>query len=90
MPSCPTPTRPSTEWQANPGTNAPHYAASFLFFAWLRARYGDEAIRAIVGSPASGPAGVEDGLARVGVAQSFDDVFLDWAVANLVDDTRAG
>ncbi len=81
------PDTPLTEWQANPGTNAPHYAASFLFFAWLRARYGDEAIRAIVGSPASGPAGVEDGLARVGVAQSFDDAFLDWAVANLVDDT---
>jgi hypothetical protein len=74
------------EWETNPGANAPHYAAAFLFFAYLRAHYGDEVIRAIVASPKTGAAGIEDGLAAVGVSRSFDDVFQDWAVANVVDD----
>jgi hypothetical protein len=79
------------EWETNTGANAPHYAAAYLFFAYLRAQYGDEAIRAIVASPASGAAGVEEGLAAVGLSRSFDDVFQDWVVANLVDDAvRAG
>lgn len=82
-------TQPDTallEWETNPGGNAPHYAAAFLFFAYLRAQYGEEAIRAIVASPKTGAAGVEDGLAAVGVARSFEDVFQDWVVANVVDD----
>jgi immune inhibitor A len=85
------PDTPLTEWATSPTSNAPHYAAAFLFFAWLRAQHGDGAIRAIVASPKVGAAGVEDGLAQVGVATTFDAAFQDWAVANLVDDAvRAG
>ncbi len=74
------------EWEPATSANAAHYAASFLFFAYLRAQYGDEVIRAIVDARENGPAGIEAGLEAIGKPRSFDEAFLDWVVANVVDD----
>jgi immune inhibitor A len=77
-------------WAEDTGANATHYAAAYAFCAWLRARYGDDVLRAVVAAPGNGPAGVEQALAALGKPAAFDTLFLDWAVANLVhDNTRA-
>lgn len=79
---------PLIHWQASSGDNGPHYAASFLFFAWLRDRFGDGILTEIVAEPANGMNGIEAVLARqpdhptmTGQPRTFDDAFLRWAVA---------
>ncbi|MCB9177198.1 MAG: immune inhibitor A [Caldilineae bacterium] len=82
---------PLLEWEADSGANAGHYAASYAFFAWLRARFGDPVIRAFVEADSDGVAGVEAALAAIGQPMPFDAVFLDWAAANgLPPDIRRG
>jgi hypothetical protein len=81
--------RPDTglaEWDPTPGMNAPHYAASYAFFAYLRAQHGDEAIKSIAAQKTNGRTGIEDGLRAIGVDRSFDEIFADWVVANRVHD----
>jgi len=85
------PDTPLMEWDAEAGGNGAHYAAAFLFAAYLRAQHGDDALGAIVAAPGNGPTGVEQGLAAAGTPRTFDETFLDWAVANrVVDAGRAG
>jgi hypothetical protein len=74
------------EWDVDPAENAGDYAAAYAFFTFLKAQAGDDAIRAVVGATANGPAGVEQALNEVGRPQAFDDLFLDWVVANVEDD----
>ena len=82
---------PLLEWEAESGANAGHYAASYAFFAWLRARFGDGVIRAFVEAEPDGVAGVEAALAAIDQPMGFDAVFLDWAAANgLPPDIRRG
>jgi immune inhibitor A len=81
--------RPDTallEWNVDPNSNVPDYAASFAFIAFLYGQYGDDGIRHIVAAPGNGPTGIEQGLMALGTPARFDDLFLDWVVANLVDD----
>ena len=78
------PDTPLLEWETEPQANGSHYAGAFLFFAYLRARYGDDAIRQFVAAPANGPNGVEAALKTIGRPASFEATYLDWAVANLV------
>lgn len=75
------------EWQPESGANAAHYAASYAFFAYLRARFGDDVIAAVAAAPRNGAAGVEQALEVIGRELPFDDVFRDWTVANLVGGT---
>lgn len=72
------------EWQHETGANGPHYAAAFSFLAYLRQRYGDALIQAIVAAPGNGAHGIEEALAAVGAEADFEQVFLDWTAANLV------
>jgi len=76
------PDTPLLEWQHESSPNAAHYAAAYAFFAYLRQRYGDDAIRALVAAPANGARGVEAALAAAGDPRPFEDVFLEWVVAN--------
>ena len=61
-----------------------HYGASYLFMAYFLDRFGEEATRAVVAHQANGIAGFDAVLA--GYDLTFDQVFADWLVANLVDD----
>lgn len=82
---------PLIHWQATSGDNGPHYAASFLFFAWLRDQLGDGVLTDLVAEPANGANGVDAVLGRlpadtamVDPPRTFDDAFLRWAsIANL-------
>ncbi len=78
------------EWEHDAGANAAHYAAAYTFFAYLRQRYGDAVIRAIVDAPGNGAAGIEAALAQVGDPQPFEQIFQDWEIANLVHAPGSG
>jgi len=52
--------------------------------AYLRGRFGDELLQDIVAAPGNGENGIEQALAAAGRPATFDEVFLDWVVANLV------
>jgi hypothetical protein len=78
------------EWEPATGANAAHYAAAFLYFAFLRARYGDELIRTTVARPENGPNGVEAALAQLGRPATFHETFLDWVVANVLGEASRG
>lgn len=75
-------------WGAEPGSNAPHYGGAYLFMAYFLDRFGEEATRAMVASPENGIAGFNHALAEAGANLTFDDVFADWLVANLLDDDQ--
>ncbi|MFQ5614181.1 MAG: hypothetical protein ACE5H9_18825 [Anaerolineae bacterium] len=63
-----------------------HYGASYLFMVYFLERFGEEVMKAVVASPANGEAGFEAGLAEAGLNLTFDDVFADWLVANVLND----
>ncbi len=74
------------------GDTIPHYGAAYLFVAYFLHRFGEQATRALVGHPANGMASVDAVLQSIGAGVNADDVFLDWVVANLVQqpDVDAG
>lgn len=75
-------------WGAEPGSNAPHYGGAYLFMTYFLDRFGEEATRAMVASPENGIAGFNHALEAAGANVTFDDVFADWLVANLLDDEQ--
>ena len=78
-----------TRWEDG-GSNGGHYAASFLFFAWLWGQHGEPWLEALLAAEGNGEAGVEEALAAIGHPAAFAEVFMDWTVANLIGDTRVG
>jgi immune inhibitor A len=54
-----------TTWSPNPGANAPHYGASYLFVAYLAQRFGDDFLSRLVAEPRNGANGVDAVLATV-------------------------
>jgi hypothetical protein len=79
------------EWSEDPAGNAQHYASSYTFFAYLLERFGEPVIRAFVEAQADGVAGVEEALEAIGQPSTFDQLFLEWVVANaLPQDLSAG
>ncbi len=88
---------------ANPGVQlngwdidqpSPYYGAAALFFAYLAERFGPEFVRIHAVEPADGIAGIDRALATLGAVDpqtgapvTFADVFADWLVANLLNNT---
>lgn len=75
----------------NPG---PHYGGASLFFSYLVERFGPEFILAHSQEPADGINGINKVLASLSATApsnqtplTFADVFADWLVANLLNDT---
>ncbi len=64
---------------------AEHYAASFLFLAYVAERFGPEMTRQLVASELNGIAGFESVLEAHNTGLSFEDLFADWVVANYLD-----
>lgn len=73
-------------WASRPKSVGPNYGASSLFLSYLLGHYGgNEGARALLDEPADGIDGVEAYLQKTEQGLSFDEVFEDWAVANLFD-----
>jgi len=85
------PTLQLTAWDMdNP---VPYYGAASLFFTYLIERYGAAATLAHSLEPANGIAGIDRALAALGATDpatgqptTFNDLFADWLVANVLND----
>ena len=74
-------------------SSLPHYGASFLFMTYLYDRFGEEFLRKLIADPLDGFAAIDAELAKrmdeLSTEQPLnsDDVFQDWTIANLLQDT---
>lgn len=82
-----------TDWGEDVGQNAPYYGASFLFATYFLERFGEQATQALVREADNGMDSVDRVLAaidatdpRTGQPLRADDLFMDWAVANYLQD----
>jgi hypothetical protein len=79
-----------TGWSQT-GQTGLHYQASYLFAHYLAQRFGgEEATRLLLTESGRPPETITTFLQRAGYGVSFDDVFADWTVANLLDDPAVG
>jgi immune inhibitor A len=73
-------------WPEGPGSAGANYGAGYLFTSYFLDRFGPEATQALVAHPDNSFASVEAVMDELGVGLSFEDLFGDWIVANLLDD----
>jgi immune inhibitor A len=78
-----------TAWSQGGGTGV-HYQASYLFSHYLAQRFGEAALGQILQESGRPPDTITAYLSRTGQGVTFDDVFEDWLVANLLDDPSVG
>ena len=81
------------DWPNDSDATSPHYGASFLFTAYILDRFGETATKSLVANPLNGLDSVDDMLGSIdaidpsnGKLITADDLFLDWAITNFVDD----
>ena len=84
--SCAAPIHSSMLGKPAPILRRANYGAAYLFLDFLREHYGgDDTIRSVVSAPGEGTDAINNGLRAAGRSESFDDVFKQWALANLLD-----
>ena len=84
------PTVSLVNWPVDSPTSI-YYGGSFLFFDYLASHYGStQDIQMLVKEPLDGIAGIDAYLSSLGFNVSFRDVFKDWTVANLLDESEDG
>jgi hypothetical protein len=64
------------------------YGQAYLFVTYLAERFGVNMVRSLVSIRADGPAAVEVALANAGYDLTFNDVYLDFITACVLDDTE--
>jgi hypothetical protein len=81
------------DWPNNKMGTTPHYGSGFLFTNYFLNRFGKTATQALVASPLNGLESVDAVLASQGITDPLtgmpvtaDDVFLDWNIANYLQD----
>ena len=80
------PTIQLTSWpERSDQLSRPHYGAVWLFSVYLLEQYGPDLINNIVQNPAPGVIGIQEELAKLPGAPSFEQVYADWIVANLLN-----
>jgi hypothetical protein len=82
-----------TDWPTDSSATLPHYGAGFLFTNYFLNRFGEEATQLLVAEPANGMESVDVVLDQIGATDgltgqhiSAEDVFLDWTIANYLQD----
>ncbi|MFN8526359.1 MAG: immune inhibitor A [Chloroflexota bacterium] len=77
-----------TTWSP-PSSAGPHYQAAYLFMRYFAEQYAGEAgLAELLRQPGRAPANFSTYLAWRGIQRTFEDVFTDWTIANLVNDPR--
>lgn len=81
------------DWPNDQGATSPHYGAGFLFVTYFLDRFGEEATQALVAHPDNGMSSVDAVLTDLEITDYLtgepikaDDVFVDWVLANFVQD----
>ncbi|MGE3267472.1 MAG: hypothetical protein AB7P40_01910 [Chloroflexota bacterium] len=78
-----------TAWSQGSQTGA-HYQASYLFSRYFAQRFGQAAVGGLLSEPGRPPDTITAYLSRSGLGVTFEDIFEDWLVANLLDDPAVG
>ncbi|MFZ6026710.1 MAG: hypothetical protein ACOYYS_03255 [Chloroflexota bacterium] len=85
--------RQLTDWPTDSNATLPHYGAGFLFTNYFLNRFGEEATQLLVAEPANGMESVDVVLDQIGAIDGLsgqpvasDDIFLDWTIANYLQD----
>ena len=85
------------DWPNDPNKTIPHYGSSFLFVTYLLERFGNEAVQTIISHPENGLTSVDLALNELnitdpesGLPVHAEDVFIDWVLANYLQDTSVG
>ena len=84
--------RPDTQLTSWPegvaGDASPNYGAAYLFMSYFLDRFGEDATKALVSHDENGMDSVDVILAEdMGLSITHADLFADWVVANLLDNT---
>lgn len=66
------------------------YGNAYLFELYLYDHYGESFIRTLFRDPYAGISGVEDALAKSGIAKSFADLYADYMTAVVLDSGYQG
>jgi hypothetical protein len=81
---------PLTTWSQTSQASL-HYQASYLFAHYLNQRFGgSDGMRQLLAEHGRPPETITAFLSDAGFGVTFDDVFEDWLVANLLDDATVG
>ena len=82
------------DWGGEIGDNGPHYGASYLFMVYFLDRFGEDATKSLVRQDENGFVGIEKVMNELGLTNATtgkpytgEEIFADWAVANLLQDT---
>ncbi len=73
-------------WPSGPGAAGANYGASYLFTSYFLDRFGCDATRALVAHEDNSFASVEAVLHQQGTDLTYEELFGDWVIANLLDD----
>jgi hypothetical protein len=86
-----------TDWLGSTGDNTEHYGASFIFVTYFLDRFGEDITKALIHDQQNGLDSMDDVLSKNNVVDPLtnkvitaDDFFLDWTVANYVQDGSVG
>ena len=74
-------------WQTG-GGSLPHYGAGFLFNAYFLDRFGQDDLRKLVANQDNGLQAYDSTLALLSAGVTTEDLFKDWMIANLLDNTK--
>ena len=84
---------PITQFTSNPNNNLlswdqqfSDYVQVMLFFTYLYEQFGADFIREIVEEQANSTTGIDNVLANNSIDATFTDIFMDWTLANFIDD----
>lgn len=81
------PTVSLVHWPLDNSNIFAHYGGAALFFHYLAEHYSQQGIlKELVKEQADGIAGIDQYLANQGYQVTFNDVFADWVVANVLDE----
>jgi len=86
-----------TDWLGTAGANTAHYGANFLFVDYFLNRFGEETTKALVHDQQNGLDSLDDVFKQQNITDPLtgkvitaDDFFLDWTIANFVQDGSVG
>ncbi len=73
-------------WPSGPGAAGPNYGAAYLFTSYFLDRFGSDATQALVAHAENSFTSVGEVLEEEGSGLRYEELFVDWVVANLLDD----
>jgi hypothetical protein len=74
------------DWRSDLTEELTDYSRAQRYGVYLKDQFGNGFLRQLVASPIVGSAGVDAGLIAFGTARRFADSFIDWLIANTLND----